>query len=59
MKGGRTMGNIYKTAMSIYEESKDMDFMDYEETQEQDISYIISLLNTIGESATKALLLTF
>ena len=51
--------NTYKKALSIYEELKDMDFMDYAETYEQDISFIMALIDNIGESATKTLLKTF
>ena len=42
------MASIYKTAMRIYEETKDLDYMEYEENYEQDIAYIVSLIESIG-----------
>lgn len=51
--------NLYRLANSIYEENQDMDFMDYDDTREQTISYIMTMIDNIGESATRAILTTF
>ena len=51
--------NLYRLANSIYEENQDIDFLDYDDTREQSISYIMSMIDNIGESATRALLTTF
>ena len=50
--------SIYQQALSIYEDSKDMDYDDYSESRDADISFIAALLTNIGEDATKALLTT-
>ena len=50
--------SIYQQALSIYEDTKDMDFMDYSESRDADISFIASLLTEIGEDATKSILAT-
>ena len=49
----------YKTALKIYNDLCDMDFNDYQDSREQDIQYIINLLQTIGENATRTILTTF
>lgn len=46
----------YKLAVSIYDDYKDMDFMDYDDTREESISFIASMLDEIGESDTRAML---
>lgn len=46
----------YKLAVSIYDDYKDMDFMDYDDTKEESISFIASMLDEIGENDTRAML---
>ena len=48
----------YMRANAIYDEMSDMDFADYDDTRERTIDFIVSLLNEIGESATRSLLAT-
>jgi len=46
------MSEIYKQAMDIYEQVKDLDFTDYEDTKEQDITYIVNSILKIGYNQT-------
>ena len=45
----------YVIAESIYEDARDLDYMDYEDTREQSISEIMASIDRIGEGATRAL----
>lgn len=44
------------TAYEIYEELKDMDFMDYEDTYDDDIEYIAGMIARVGVEKTLAIL---
>jgi len=46
-------------AIALYNEFCDLDFMDYTETQESDISFITALLETLGETDTRAFLTAY
>lgn len=44
------------TAYEVYEELKDMDFLDYEDTKESDIEYIAAMIARVGVEKTLAIL---
>ena len=44
------------TAYEVYEELKDMDFMDYEDTYDEDIEYIAAMIARVGVEKTLAIL---
>ena len=46
------MSDIYKQALEIYEEVKDLDFTDYEDTKETDLSYIVNMILKVGYNQT-------
>ena len=46
------MADIYKQALEIYEEIKDMDFQDYEEVKEPDLTCIINMILKVGYNQT-------
>ena len=41
------------TVKALYEEFKDMDFMDYSDTIENDFAFIADMVNNIGIDATR------
>jgi tetrahydromethanopterin S-methyltransferase subunit F len=43
-------------AYEIYENLKDMDFMDYEDTYNEDIEYIAGMIARVGVEKTLAIL---
>jgi len=43
-------------AYEIYENLKDMDYMDYEDTKESDIEYIAGMIARVGVEKTLAIL---
>jgi hypothetical protein len=48
--------DVYEKAMNIYEEIKDMDYMDYAENYDSDIDYIAGMIMKKGYSKTLAIL---
>lgn len=44
------------TAYEVYEELKDMDFADYEDSKESDIEYIAGMIARVGVEKTLAIL---
>lgn len=46
------MSEIYRQALSIYEEIKDIDYLDYEEHKETDLNYIINMILKVGYNQT-------
>jgi len=46
------MADIYKQALEIYEEVKDLDFTDYEDAKEEDLTYIVNSILKIGYNQT-------
>jgi len=46
------MTDIYRQAIDIYEQVKDMDFQDYEDTKEEDLTYIVNMIVRYGYNQT-------
>ena len=46
------MTDIYKQAILLYSELSDMDYLDYEETREQDLNYLVTLILKQGYNST-------
>ena len=53
VKGGDTVSvSVLEKAMDLYSECLDLDFMDYEDTRNEDILFIYDMIQNKGEAKT-------